>query len=154
MGSAVGRGLGSRARPSCYGNSACLFCVSRAAPEEVQAEVDVAVSLRAGVRAKLLTRHWMRTLARWPSGSFQYRMDLVSTALIEIWDAGFCGSRPVEARASARRIFQDETAYAFAPDVTLQDIDALVEAGAVVEVVKAPMAADALPMCAVSTEAR
>jgi len=36
--------------------------------------------------------------------------------------------------------------------VTLQDIDALVEAGAVVEVVDGPMAEDALPLCAVSTE--
>ena len=83
-------------------------------------------------------------------------MNLVSTALIEI-----LGRRGVlrlppgrQDRAFARRIFQDETSYAFSPDVTLQDIDALVEAGAVVEVVDGPMAKDALLLCAVHQTAK
>ena len=132
--------------------------ISTSSPEEVQAEVDASgvptVSLgdtEARIVDAALDANVGQVAILAPSS---IGMDLVSTALIEI-----LGRRGVlrlppgrQARASARRIFQDETAYAFAPDVTLQDIDALVEAGAVVEVVDRPMAEEALPLCAVSTD--
>jgi hypothetical protein len=78
-------------------------------------------------------------------------MNLVDAALIEI-----LGRRRVlhlpdrQAGAFARRIFQHDSAYAFASDVTLQDINVLVDAGAVVEVVNGPMPEDALPLAAVA----
>ena len=134
--------------------------ISSSSPEEVHKEVDSSgvptVSL-GDTEARIVDAAQEANVGQAavlaPSST---GMDLVSTALIEI-----LGRRKVlrlapgrQERAVARRIFEDETAYAFAPDVTLQDIDARVEAGAVVEVVKGPMAADALPLCAVSTEGK
>ena len=78
-------------------------------------------------------------------------MNLVDAALIEILGRrGVLHMPDRQAGAFARGIFQHDSAYAFASDVTLQDINVLVEAGAVVEVVNGPIPEDALPPAAVA----
>jgi hypothetical protein len=131
--------------------------ISTRSPEEVQAEVDTsgvpAVSLgdtEAKIFDAALDANVGQVAVLAPSS---IGMNLVDAAMIEM-----LGRRRVlrlsdrQAGGFARRIFQHESAYAFAPDVTLQDINVLVEAGAVVEVVNGLMGDDALPLAAVSAD--
>jgi hypothetical protein len=48
-----------------------------------------------------------------------------------------------------RRVLKDRSAHPFARGVTVQDIDDLIDAGGVVEVVKEPTSAGVLPLAAV-----
>ena len=130
--------------------------ISSSSPEEVQAEVDASgvptVSLgdteaRIVDAAQDANVGQVAVLAPSSIG-----MDLVSTALIEILGRRrVLRSRPVGRPAPLLVASSRMRPPTPSPEVTLQDIDALVEAGAVVEVVDGPMA-DALPLCAVSTE--
>jgi len=132
-----------------------VLLISTRSPDDVQAEVDTsgvpAVSLadtEARIENAVQEADVGQVAVLAPSS---IGMNLVSTALIEIM-----GRRRVlrlpdrQAGTVARRIFQHESAYAFGPDVTLQDIDALVEVGAVVAVVDGPMHEDVLPLAAVA----
>ena len=56
---------------------------------------------------------------------------------------------------SGRRVLTRRSAHPFAPDVndvTVQDIDDLMDAGAVVEAIDDPTGADVLPLAAVSSD--
>jgi NhaP-type Na+/H+ or K+/H+ antiporter len=54
--------------------------------------------------------------------------------------------------ALGRRVLEDRSAHPFAPTVTLQDIDARIDGGAVVQVVDQSGSKDALPLAAVSPD--
>jgi NhaP-type Na+/H+ or K+/H+ antiporter len=57
-----------------------------------------------------------------------------------------------ETSAMGHRVLKDRTAHPFGPDVTLQEIDARIKAGAVVGVVDGPLGTDAIPLAAVAPD--